>query len=201
MNNLFKYIAENINSPNIKIEKLNYDHDTIKELLDLKWPLFKEAYEGEKLRHHKYFVGQFNDDTVNNSIVARDTKTGKLVGAYIITEVEFEADKKLDLYDLSKLNGKTCYEGISLFVDKQYQGYGVGKKLINYLIELSNKNNTPILGSHFYSLHNIQDWLKRRYLYRDDTEDRTYYTIATNVKLKPSKIGKKYFKLHPEFFK
>jgi GNAT superfamily N-acetyltransferase len=201
MPSLVQYIEMNLR-PRIIIEPLKHEHNQIKELLDLKWPLFDKAYEGEKLRHHKYFLGNLDEDTVANSVIARNQETNKIMGAYIISKVEFEADPKQDLYDLKWLNGHDVYEGISLFVAKEYQGFGVGKQLMAYLIDKANKENIPIVGSHYYTLHNIKDWLKRRYLYRDDAKEGTYYTIYTGTKkLKPSKLGKEYFKQHPDFFK
>lgn len=200
MNTLFTYFEEKINNPNIVIEPISYDRETLKELLDLKWPLFKKSYEGQKLRHHKYFLSNFTDDTIENSIVAKDKNTGKIIGAYIITLVQFEASDQ-DLYDLNFLDEKNVYEGISLFVDPKYQGYGIGKKLIDHLVDKSNKTNIPIIGSHFYSLNNIQDWLKRRKLYKDDKQETTYFTIYTKKKLKLTELGKEYFKENPELLK
>lgn len=197
--NLFSYF-ETVTQPNITIEPLSYDRETLKELLDLKWPLFKESYEGQKLRHHKYFLKNMHEDTIKNSIVAKD-QDGKIIGAYIITEDEFQSDPDMDLYDLEFLDGKKILEGVSLFISKEYQGKGIGKKLIDYLIDKAKKQNKPIIGTHFYKLNNIKDWLKRRYLYRDDSENSTYYTIAINKPLQLSKLGKKYFKKHPELLK
>lgn len=198
MKSLFLYIEERLNAPNIELEPLEDDRDLIKELLDLKWPLFKNSYgENRKLSHHKYFLSNLDDDAFENSVVARDKNTGKIVGAYIIKTVQFEASKD-DLYDLNFLDEKDVYEGISLFIDPKYQGYGIGKKLINYLVDKSKQDNIPIIGSHFYSLNNLEDWLKRRKLYRDDEKNQQYHTIYISRNLRLSEVGKEYFKKYPD---
>ncbi len=90
---------------------------------------------------------------------------GEIIGCYLIKDRE-----------LKDLPGKKGIEGVALAIKPAYRGIGLGEALKDWLEEYAkNKNYDFIFGAHLKGLHNIDDWLKRRELYKET--DSMYFTI------------------------
>lgn len=67
-------------------------------------------------------------------------------------------------------------EGVALGLKKEYRGNGFGEKLKDWFENYAKDNGYDfIFGQHLKGLNNIDFWLKRRELYREDKH--SYYTI------------------------
>lgn len=105
----------------------------------------------------------------NISVVAE--VDGKIGGFYFLREEEIPATKTELYKELSQLRG---IEGIALGVFKEYKQYGIGKDLIEYPKTLGYDY---IWGYQLKSLENINDWLKRRKLYYENSYMFVTYQI------------------------
>lgn len=76
------------------------------------------------------------------------------------------------IVDTDDFKGMKGVEGILLAVDKEIRGQGWGNKLKDYPKTLGIDY---IWGQQFKTLGNLQDWLKRRYLYAET--ENVYITI------------------------
>jgi hypothetical protein len=98
------------------------------------------------------------------SVVAK--VNDKLAGFYFIGDKQIpKSPTGGKVYEeLSQLNG---VEGIALGVFKEYKNMNVGKKIIEYPKNLNGVDY--IWGYQFKSLKNIDDWLKRRKIYYENS--------------------------------
>jgi GNAT superfamily N-acetyltransferase/predicted double-glycine peptidase len=93
------------------------------------------------------------------------TDNNKIIGCYLINEIT-----------LPELPNKIGLEGIALAIIPSYRKYGLGEKLKDYLEQYGKDNNYDfIFGEHLKGLNNINDWLKRRELYKET--ESSYFTI------------------------
>lgn len=109
--NDLEYIQE-LNNELFKLEKENYDPTLVSN-----WPLTEEG--------KKYF-----EDLINNHYVVVATINGEIVG-----------------YLAGSVNEKGSYEDVqygeinNMFINDNYRGYGIGKKLINSFKDYCKERN------------------------------------------------------------
>lgn len=87
--------------------------------------------------------------------------SGKLAGFYLLRSRNIPKGGK-DYRRFRRLRG---LEGIALGVFPEYKNMGIGKRLIEYPRTISGYDY--IWGMQFKNLRNIDDWLKRRKIYRE----------------------------------
>jgi len=92
-------------------------------------------------------------------------RNGEIIGCYLVKERE-----------LTNLPGKKGIEGVALAIKPAYRGLGLGEKLKDWVEEYAKTNGYDfIFGAHLKGLHNIDDWLKRREIYKET--ESMYFTI------------------------
>ena len=124
--------------------------------------------------------GLISSSNMNKSFVAE--VNGELAGFYFIGDEQIPGGG--ENYDiLSKLKG---VEGIALGVFKKFKNRGIGKRLITY--SQNNLNADYIWGYQFKSLKNIDDWLKRRVIYKELGDMYITYELFKNKQSSDKKI-------------
>jgi GNAT superfamily N-acetyltransferase len=88
-----------------------------------------------------------------------------IIGCYLIKEAE-----------LPEFKDKKGIEGVALCILPEYRGKGYGEKMKDWLENYAKSHDYDyIYGMHLKTLKNIEPWLKRRELYKEDEE--LYHTI------------------------
>lgn len=218
------FINENINNDNdFKVESIN-DSD-IPKLLELKYDFFAKSYNYNREKHDNYSL-EHTDWSISKKLMDGD----KIIGGYFLRrskiENEFitdpndtEIEKHITIddlnndewiennlfYDIRPLYNKKGIEGVSLFIDKNYQSLGLGQLLIDGCMK--DPNIDYMFGYAYHTLQNIKSWMKRRYLildtenfnYDENIDYGYYMTLETKkLSLKMTELGKKYKLDHPE---
>ena len=129
----------------------------------------REIFENlEKIYHKTGWSKEDIWDTISNAGVSNESFVaevdGKLAGFYFIGQNQIPGNIEEFSY-LKKMKG---VEGIALGVLPEYKNMGIGKKLIDY--SRNNLNADYIWGYQLKSLKNIDDWLKRRDIYYEDSD-------------------------------
>ena len=99
---------------------------------------------------------------VDFDISCKLTNNGDIIGFYLLSH--------------KKIKDKSGLEGVALGLKKEYRGNGLGDKLKDWFENYAKDNGYDfIFGQHLKGLNNIDSWLKRRELYKEDKH--SYYTI------------------------
>ena len=153
-----KYLKlfENFNNP--EIGEINPEDKEI--IMDLVATIFSGMTEMSYDECVEYM-----EETADLEKSVKLTLNGKIIGCYII------ADKDLEEYP-----DKKGIEGIALCILPEYRGHGYGEMLKDWLENYAEANNYDfIFGQHLKSLNNLEPWLKRRELFKEDED--SFYTI------------------------
>lgn len=102
----------------------------------------------------------------DKSVMLLDENDG-LKGCYLFSDLQIDS-----IIDTDEFKGKTGIEGVLLAVDSEIRGQGWGNKLKDYPKTLGVDY---IWGQQLKTLNNLEDWLKRRYLYAETKS--VYITI------------------------
>ena len=151
-----KRFNESVKLGQIKIEQIK--KEDIDEVVDIASHIFSNVMSYDANQSYIRSVTDFD-------ISCKLTNNDEIIGFYLL------APKKLR--DLKDKNG---LEGIALGIKPDYRGNGLGEKLKDWFEDYAKDNGYDfIFGQHLKGLHNINDWLKRREIYREDVH--SYYTI------------------------
>lgn len=159
-------IDEHTHSGNVIYRKYNpeTDEDVVYDKLD-------EVFSKTKLPK-KALWGMIGDFDYNLSVVA--VVDGNIAGFYLLREEPIPEKEGEEYEMLSKLRG---VEGVALGVFNEYKNYGIGKEMIEYPKKLGFDY---IWGYQLKSLENINDWLKRRKLYAENSYMYVTYQLFNN---------------------
>lgn len=151
-----KRFNESINIGEIKIEKIQ--KDDIDEVVDMASKIFSNVMSYEDNQQYIRSVTDFD-------LSCKLTNNGEIIGCYLIAPIK-----------LARLKGRKGLEGIALAVKEEYRGKGLGNKLKDWFESYAKDNDYDfIFGQHLKGLHDIDSWLKRREIYKEDR--LSYYTI------------------------
>lgn len=151
-----KRFNESINIGEIKIEKIQ--KEDIDKVVDMASKIFSNVMPYEANQQYIRSVTDFN-------LSCKLTNDGNIIGCYLIAPKQ-----------LKKLEGKKGLEGIALAIKPEYRGNGLGEKLKDWFENYAKDNDYDfIFGQHLKGLHNIDSWLKRREIYKEDKH--SFYTI------------------------
>lgn len=141
---------------NIKIEKI--EKKDINEIVHLTSLIFSNVMNYKT--NVKYIY-----NTTNFDLSVKLTNNDEIIGCYLLNDIK-----------LKKLKNKQGINGVALAIKPMYRGYKLGEKLKDWLEKYAKEKGYDfIFGEHLKGLHNIDQWLKRRELYKE-TKD-SYFTI------------------------
>lgn len=144
---------ESFKGGNIKIE--NIQKEDIDLVVDMASNIFSNVMSYNDNQNYIRSVVDFD-------ISCKLTNDGDIIGFYLLSP--------------KRIKDKNGLEGIALGIKSEYRGSGLGEKLKDWLEDYAKDNGYDfIFGQHLKGLNNIDYWLKRRELYRED--DHSYYTI------------------------
>ena len=162
---------------NIEISHIGSDKESIEEALGV----FAAAFPQHPLDEVRDFI--MSSVNWDNSIKA--TSTGKTVGIYLIGDrhlADVIADENAEpSEDLESYNHKTGVEGVALGVAPEVKGSGVGKKLKDAMLRMTNADY--IFGLQYKSLNNLQYWLKSRRVVAQSNSDEAVFITLQDIKL------------------
>ena len=168
-------ILEDIN--NIEIIHIGSDNESIEEALGV----FAAAFPQHPLDEVRDFIMS----SVNWDDSIKATSDGKTVGIYLIGDRQLsdviDDEKAVPAEDLESYNHKTGVEGVALGVLPEIKGIGVGKKLKDALLSMTNADY--IFGLQYKSLNNLQYWLKSRRVVAQSQGDEAVFITLQDIKL------------------
>lgn len=97
---------------------------------------------------------------------------GEVAGFYFLTQADLPPKEGTGITD-----DMIGIQGVALGVSSKYKNLGIGKKLILYPETLGADY---VWGFQFKKLENINDWLKRRKIYSENSGMYTTYQIFNN---------------------
>ena len=162
---------------NIEISHIGSDQESIEEALGV----FAVAFPQHPLDEVRDFIMS----SVNWTNSIRATSAGKTVGIYLIGDRQLAdviADENAEpAEDLESYNHKTGVEGVALGVVPEVKGSGVGKKLKDAMLRMTNADY--IFGLQYKSLNNLQYWLKSRRVVAQSDSDEAVFITLQDIKL------------------
>ena len=175
IDHILDIILEDVGS--IDISHIGSDKESIEEALGV----FAAAFPQHPLDEVRDFI--MSSVNWDNSIKA--TSTGKTVGIYLIGDRQLAdviADENAEpSEDLKSYNHKTGVEGVALGVVPEVKGSGVGKKLKDAMLRMTNADY--IFGLQYKSLNNLQYWLKSRRVVAQSNSDEAVFITLQDIKL------------------
>lgn len=148
-----KRFNESIKLGEIKIEKIK--KEDIDEVVNIASHIFSNVMPYDANQSYIRSVTDFD-------ISCKLTNNDEIIGFYLLSP--------------KNLKDKKGLEGIALGVKPEYRGKGLGEKLKDWFENFAKSNGYEfIFGQHLKGLHNIDSWLKRREIYKED--EHSYYTI------------------------
>lgn len=173
-NHIIGVILEDIND--IEIIHIGSDNESIEEALGV----FAAAFPQHPLDEVRDFI--MSSVNWDNSIKA--TSNGKTVGIYLIGDRQLsdviDDEKAEPAEDLERYNQKKGVEGVALGVAPEVKGAGVGKKLKEALLSMTNADY--IFGLQYKSLNNLQYWLKSRRVVAQSNSDEAVFITLQDIK-------------------
>jgi hypothetical protein len=174
-NRVLDTILEDIN--NIEIVHIGSDNESVEEAL----AVFAAAFPQHPLDEVRDFI--MSSVNWDNSIKA--TSNGKTVGIYLIGDRQLsdviDDEKAEPAEDLERYSHKKGVEGVALGVLPEIKGIGVGKKLKDSLLSMTNADY--IFGLQYKSLNNLQYWLKSRRVVAQSHSDEAVFITLQDIKL------------------
>jgi hypothetical protein len=161
----------------IEISHIGSDQESIEEALGV----FAAAFPQHPLDEVRDFI--MSSVNWDNSIKA--TSNGNTVGIYLIGDRQLseviDDEKAVPAEDLESYNHKTGVEGVALGVVPEVKGSGVGKKLKDALLSMTDADY--IFGLQYKSLNNLQYWLKSRRVVAQSNSDEAVFITLQDIKL------------------
>ena len=148
-----KFNIEDVNEDRFIIEPIQ--GEDIEEVLEVLDVVFKKSGMDNK----EYINGSADWDI---SVKMLDTETNKIVGAYVFNRFDGGFADMVD-FDLG-----VGVQGVALGLLEEYKGLGLGKRLIDYPMEVLKLEFDFIWGLHLGNLNNADDWKKRRQIIEVD---------------------------------
>lgn len=160
------------------------DNKDIFNILKIKWPYFAKMWGGNKKAHDDYAFAATDWEL---SVKLVDENTDEIVGAYLLQETKVPRIRG-NFYDFSSLEGKSCVEGVSVFIknDPNIRGRGIGKMLLDY----PKERYDFVWGQAHQALGNIDHWKKRRKIF--NFRNGIWYSFQYDEELPLTKYGEQF---------
>ena len=156
----------------VKITHIGSNEDSIEDALQV----FSKAFPQYELGNIRDFIMS----SVNWDKSIKATYDNQTVGIYLIGDRQLfdviEDEKATPTENLDHYKGKIGVEGVALAVMPTFQKTGIGKKLKDALLGMTNADY--IYGLQYKSLNNLQNWLKsRRLVAQSEGDEAVYITL------------------------
>ncbi len=159
----------------VEISHIGNDESSIDEALEV----FVAAFPQFELGDVKEFI--MSSTNWDNSIKA--TYNDQVIGIYLIGDRQLskviEDENAEPTEDLTDYENQIGVEGVALAVAPKAQKIGVGKKLKDALLSMTNADY--IFGLQYKSLNNLQHWLKSRRVVAQSTGDEAVFITLQDL--------------------